>query len=452
MAQERLFGTDGIRARAGEGPLRPEALLRLSRVTAAFARSQKWRPLALMAHDGRRSAGMIGASFAAGLLAEGFELRELDLLTTPGLAYSTKKENAGLGIMISASHNPAEDNGIKIFGPKGSKLSSEAEASIENSYFDKTARSMSGTADHPGKRYPAPAIADRYLENLARHALPGMRLTGMRLVVDASNGAGSHVAPTLFRSLGARIVPIFCSPDGRNINRGCGAVHPQALARRVRKEKAHLGIALDGDGDRAIFADDRGEILDGDGTLFVLARDLLARRKLAKKTVVATVMSNLGLRVALAELGVTLRFVGVGDRQVVEALQGEKLSLGGEQSGHIVFGKDFGYLGDGLYTALRLLDVMRRAKKPLSELRRPLRRFPQVLRNVRVASKPPFEQRPRIVQSLRGVESRLGENGRVLLRYSGTEPLARVMVEGPDLPSITNWAEEIAATIAAELS
>lgn len=447
----RLFGTDGIRGKAGEGILQAQSVLALARAAGVYCRQEGLKPLACLAHDGRRSAGMIAGAFEAGLLAEGIDVHSLGLLTTPALAFLSRQRKAGLGVMISASHNPATDNGIKLFGPGGSKLSDRAEERIE-SLFGEISSSPPKTAAKIGIRTEDAIATSDYSEHLRSIAFPSLRLRGWKIVLDAAHGGGSFLGPTILRAFGATVISTFCDPNGDNINQGCGAVHPEVLARRVRREKARIGIALDGDGDRSIFVDEKGEVLDGDATLFILAKDLLSRRRLAKKTVVATVMSNLGLRIALAELGVRLHTVAVGDRQVVEALREQKLSLGGEQSGHIVFGKDHHFVGDGIYTALRLLEAMHRAGKPLSEIRRPFRRLPQVLRNVRVSVKPPFEERPRIVQSLRGVERQLGENGRVLLRYSGTEPLARVMVEGPDLPQITGWAEEIAAAIAAELS
>jgi phosphoglucosamine mutase len=350
--------------------------------------------------------------------------------------------------MLSASHNPAPDNGVKLFGPGAQKLPDEVEDAIEadvRASFD------------PAEEWPEAvppeidtSVEEDYLAHLAA-AAGDLRLNGLTLALDCANGGASRVAPRILGRLGAQVVATFCDPDGDNINQDCGATQPQALRETVRLHEAHVGITLDGDGDRCILLDERGGLVHGDGILTLLARHAKAEGAWSDPRIVATVMSNRGLHRALREVGVGVVTVDVGDRRVVEALRRESLALGGEQSGHIVFGAENHYVGDGLYTALRVLQVMRATKKPLSELAAPYRPFPQVLINVPVARKEPLADLPPVADLVRETEEALGEDGRVLLRYSGTEPLARVMVEGPDAAWIQARAEELAERIQREL-
>ncbi len=442
-APPRLFGTDGIRGRYGVGWLAPGPVSRLGRAIGQTLRPAE-HGRALVGHDGRRSGPELERALARGLSAAGLEVTSAGLITTPGLALLGKLESFDLTVMISASHNPAHDNGIKVFDAEGDKLADELEDEIEARVrADET--TIDPSDDDVAPQHDA-TLEQRYLANL-REACGDLDLSGSTIVLDCANGGGSRVAPRILGRLGAHVVSIASAPDGDNINERCGSTHPEALQEAVRLNSADLGVALDGDGDRCLLVDGRGRLVDGDGILTVLARNLKAHDRLSDPRIVATVMSNRGLHRALREVGVGIVTVGVGDRRVVEALRAEGLSLGGEQSGHVVFGADNHYIGDGTYTALRVLAALREEDATLEELAAPYRAFPQVLLNVPVASKPDLEAFPAITGAVRRVEDSLGDDGRVLLRYSGTEPLARVMVEGPDEDSIRRQAREIASEI-----
>ena len=433
----RIFGTDGIRGRAGEGWLAAEATTRVGHALGSvLGRHSGTGPKrALLGHDGRRSGPGLELALARGLAAAGFESLSTGLITTPGLAWLTRHGEFGLGVMVSASHNPSEDNGIKVFSGQGEKLSDELELAIEDLlHSDAT---------------PPPAEADlsvdarleeSYLEHLVNHSARGLRLNGLPLVLDCANGGGSRVGPRVFGRLGAELHTIAAEPDGENINRDCGSTHLEQLRSEVLRQGAKIGIALDGDGDRCLLVDERAEVVHGDGILTLLARRKMELGGWQDPRIVATVMSNRGLHVALREVGVGVVEVGVGDRQVVEALRAEGLLLGGEQSGHIVFGPDNDFIGDGITTALAVLRVVRETGKSLSELAAPYRPLPQVLLNVKVAEKPNLSTLPTVGLRSAAHRGAPGQDGRVLLRYSGTEPLARVMVEGPDADEIGDLA------------
>ena len=397
---------------------------------------------ALIAHDGRESGPILEQAIAAGLRAEGVESVSAGLLTTPGLAWLTKMGEFDLGVMISASHNPAEDNGVKLFSASGEKLLDEAEERVEELLRDQD----------PAESVSAPvqlktSLSASYEEHLREHACPELDLTGVRIALDCANGAGSRLAPAVFEGLGASVTKLHCEPDGVNINADCGSTHPQSLQAEVRNGDFHLGVALDGDGDRCILVDEEGELVHGDGIMTIIARWRASHLAYKDPRIVATVMSNRGLHRALREVGLSVFTVGVGDRQVVEALRSENLELGGEQSGHIIFGEDNAYIGDGTYTALRVLRVLQAEKVPLSQLAAPYQEFPQVLLNVRVTSKPPLEELVSLNERAAKHEAEMGEDGRVLLRYSGTEPVLRVMVEGPDEARIQEMAQDLADLI-----
>jgi phosphoglucosamine mutase len=455
--QERIFGTDGVRGRAGEGWLAPSAVAAIGRAAGEVLGGRSAgprRPQALVGHDGRRSGPELEAALASGLASKGFDVQSVGLITTPGLALLTRLEEFRLGAMLSASHNPAEDNGIKLFSENGEKLSDETELEIERRLLrDPAVTAPQATQTSPAKASPPhdDSLEAAYFGYLVEKAAAGLRLDGLSIVVDCANGGGSRVAPRVFGRLGAVVRAIAADPDGDNINLRCGATHPEALQAEVRSQSAHLGLALDGDGDRSILVDEQGELVDGDAILAILGRHAMQRGELPDPRIVATVMSNRGLHRALRDVGVGVVTVDVGDRRVVEALRREKLRLGGEQSGHVVFGPDHFYIGDGIYTTLRVLRVLAETKRPLSELASVYRPFPQVLLNVRVARQPPLADLPRLARARSKVEEELGEDGRVLLRYSGTEPLARIMVEGPDLSRIQSQAQELADLIAAEI-
>jgi len=456
LTHTRIFGTDGIRGRAGEGWLAADAVSALGRTAGSVLSEQanlgprggrrRGPRRVLLGHDGRRSGPELEAALARGFAASGFRASSAGLITTPGVALLCRLEGFQVAAMISASHNPAEDNGIKLFNGRGEKLSDELEIEIER----RLAESAEPAREGPPPAHD-PALEGAYLAYMIERAGAGLRLDGLSLVVDCANGGASRVAPRVFGRLGAQTIAIHAEPDGDNINRRCGSTQPADLQAEVRKLGAQVGVALDGDGDRCVFVDERGALVHGDGILTVCARHAMQRCELPGERVVATVMSNRGLHRALRELGIGVVTVDVGDRNVVEGLRREGLELGGEQSGHVVFGSDHFHIGDGIYTALRVLRILRETGKPLSELAAPYQPFPQVLLNVPVARKPHLSQVPRVAEAVREIEGELGEDGRVLLRYSGTEPLARVMIEGPDGEMIQRRAQALAGLLAAEI-
>ena len=437
-----IFGTDGIRGRAGEGWLTPAGARAVGRAAGRVLGATGAG--ALLAHDGRASANDLIAALAAGLCEAGLVPRSAGLLPTPGLAWLTRSGDAALGLMVSASHNPAHDNGIKVFGRDGDKPDDALQGRIEELLRGTCAPDESDRTDSPVVE-PDPALRAAYLEHLRSFGVGlGQRLSERRVVIDCANGAGSSVAPLLAEALGLDAGCLFASPDGANINAGCGSTHPEALQEAVVREGARLGIALDGDGDRCILVDESGALVDGDGILTILGRAMAEANELPGSAVAATVMSNRALHIALEERGVRVVETAVGDRAVVDALKEHGLHLGGEQSGHVVLGERNGFIGDGLVTALAVLRVMASSGQPLSDLAAPYQRLPQVLLNVPVGSKPPFEDLPLVQEEVLAAEEALGSRGRVLLRYSGTEPLALVMVEGPDLDQIAALAERVA--------
>jgi phosphoglucosamine mutase len=440
VSAPEIFGTDGIRGRAGEGWLAADGAALVGYSVGRVIVPSGGR--ALLAHDGRRSGLELEAALASGLAAAGVDARSAGLLPTPGLAWLTLTQGFQVGVMVSASHNPAKDNGIKVFTGAGEKPSDALQAELEQ-----LLRAGGGPFEAGGAPPHDPALECAYLEHLVRGA-EGLALDGQRIVLDCANGAGSRVAPQAFGRLGARVTALAAEPDGDNINAGCGSTHPARLQDEVRARGAHLGVALDGDGDRCILVDERGAVVHGDGILTVLGRHA-ARNGRGTERIVATVMSNRGLHRALREVGVGVVEVPVGDRAVVESLRSEGLALGGEQSGHIVLGASNAYIGDGIVTALRVLRVLQETGAPLSELAAPYRPFPQVLINVPVQSKPDLTALPDVAARLRRAEEELGVDGRVLLRYSGTENVARVMVEGPDAAHIQDHADSLADAIRA---
>ncbi len=449
MSPARIFGTDGVRGRAGEGWLSTDAVSALGRtvgaVLAGEARPRKKRRV-LLGHDGRRSGPELCAAMARGLWAAGLRPVSAGLISTPGLAWLARTQEFEFAAMVSASHNPAADNGIKLFTGSGEKLSDAHETEIERRWVADPSPNLEG---------PAPEYDENlelaYLTRLVEKVGAGLKLDGMILALDCANGGASRVAPRVFGRLGAQLTSIAAEPDGDNINRDCGSTHPEALASAVRRVGASAGIALDGDGDRCLMIDEKGQLVDGDGILTILARHAMSKGAWSDPRLVATVMSNKGLGRALRDVGVSVITVDVGDRNVVEALRRENLRLGGEQSGHVVFGSENHFIGDGIYTALRVLEVLRETGEPLSVLAGHFRAFPQVLLNVPVARKPALNSVPSLLDAVRELERELGDDGRVLLRYSGTESLARVMVEGPDQDSILRRAKDLAELVRREL-
>jgi phosphoglucosamine mutase len=454
----RLFGTDGMRGEAGRFPLDAATVSDAGRSLARhlaerLRESGEARPARVVTgRDTRESGAWIEGAFLAGAVEAGAQAESAGVITTPGVAYLARTLPADAGVVISASHNPYQDNGIKIFAPSGRKIDDATERLIEAD-IEAWKGSAGREADAPAGGVDdgrAAGLRTRYLDFLAGEIGRGLSLAGLHLVVDCANGAASELAPALFERLGARLTSINDEPDGRNINRDCGSLHIDGLRRKVLSEGADLGVAFDGDADRALFVDARGQFVDGDATLWAMAQYLDARGQLDGRLVVATVMSNIGLESALRSKGIGLLRADVGDKYVLEELLRTKSALGGEQSGHIIFPR-LSLAGDGMMTTLCLLRAMTEDGAPLSDLTAGFTRYPQVLVNVRVREKRPFDEVPEIARAARELSERLGERGRLLLRYSGTEPLARVMIEGERQEVIEREAEHLAAVIKAAL-
>jgi phosphoglucosamine mutase len=451
--ERHLFGTDGIRGVANRDPMTAETALRLGQAVAQRFRHADRPGRIVIGKDTRLSGYMLESAMQAGIVSAGADVMLVGPLPTPGIAFITWSMRADAGVVISASHNPYQDNGIKIFAADGFKLPDDVEADIERRMEAIGAGNDGARAapDAIGKAVRIDDAVGRYVQFLKQTFPKEHTLDGLKVVVDCSNGAAYQVAPQVFAELGAEVIELNVWPDGRNINHDCGALHPEVMAEEVRQSGAALGIALDGDADRVILADEKGNIVDGDQVMAILGTRLLDRRQLPQQTVVATVMSNLGLERALSAKGGKLLRTAVGDRYVVEAMRERGLSLGGEQSGHIIF-LEHATTGDGVVAALRVLDVMVAEGKPLSELSRAMTRFPQVLLNFAVARKRPFEEMPALQKVIAAIERDLGADGRVLVRYSGTEAKARVMIEGTDEAAIRAQADEIASALQRELA
>jgi len=458
---KRLFGTDGMRGAAGSFPLDADTIWTTGHSLARQLAAQTGHtPRIIAGRDTRESGAWLEAALLAGARAAGALCESAGVITTPGVAFLTRTLPADAGVVISASHNPFQDNGVKIFAPSGRKLDDATERLIEADIH--AARERRDTrADAPRQNAPlqsderaanshAAVLRARYLDYLAGEIGAGLRLDDLKLVMDCANGAAFELAPALCARLGARVVAVGVTPDGRNINRECGSLYVEQLREQVIAAGAHLGVAFDGDADRALFVDARGEIVDGDATLWIMAQQMSARDELKTNLVVATVMSNIGLELALKSRGIELRRTDVGDKYVLEELLRTGARLGGEQSGHIIFPR-LSLAGDGLITTLCLLRALHETGRSLHELTAGFTRYPQVLVNVRVGEKRPFADVPEIAQAVRATEEQLGDRGRLLLRYSGTEPLARVMIEGQRQDEIERLAQALADTIRAAL-
>ncbi len=445
----KLFGTDGIRAVAGEAPLDPPTIFATGLALASSLKRLYPQPRVLLGADTRESSPWISAVISAGLCRGGAEVLNAGVITTPGVAYLTHKHRLAAGVVISASHNPWQDNGIKVFGGDGYKLPDATELAIEEEIFrrlkDSPPPGLKGLSAPPANK----AFREEY-EAFLRNVVPQLNLNGKKIVIDCANGAAAVIASELFTSLGGEIHLTHVTPNGRNINENCGALHPEVVARETKALGADLGITFDGDADRALFADAHGRVVNGDGVMLVAARDMQAKGELAGDVVVATTMSNMGLEAALRSSGIRMLRAPVGDKYVLEMMQKHQASLGGEQSGHILFLRR-STTGDGLLTALVLLDTLARSGKPLHELLSDLRVFPQVIVNVRVREKRPLEQIPAVMESIQQAETDLHGNGRVVVRYSGTEALARVMIEAESEQQMREHAERIAQAIRVEI-
>jgi phosphoglucosamine mutase len=439
----KLFGTDGMRGVAGKPPLDPATTFAVGVALAKWIGQHHLDPEVVIGMDTRESGPWIAAQVAGGLEKNGVRARFAGLITTPGIAHVTRTGPFAAGVMISASHNPYLDNGIKIIDHSGFKLPDEQEHVLEQDIF---AWLNLGEAPSPAELTADEGLDQAYIDDLAA-TLPG-GLGGLRLVVDGSNGAATYLAPALFERLGATVERIHCAPDGKNINLHCGSQHLESLRERVMETRADLGVAFDGDADRAMFISHSGKVVDGDMVLLVAALPLHARGRLSE--VIATVMSNLGLEVALRGQGIGLVRTPVGDKYVLDEMVKRNAPLGGEQSGHIIF-RDYATTGDGLLTALRVLEAMRESGQDLDALTSAFVSYPQLLVNVRVKERRPLAELETVNAGIERAQSEFGENGRVLVRFSGTEPLARVMVEGPALDRVTHHAHAIADAIGNEL-
>ncbi len=439
----KLFGTDGIRAVAGVAPLDPPTIYAVGLALAHTLKSQHPIPRVLLGMDTRESGPWIARLLHAGLADGGATLANAGVITTPAVAYLARKFGFAAGIVVSASHNPWADNGIKLFGGDGYKLPDLQELTIEGEIFERLA------AGAPSRELELPAADAVYRHDyqaFLHAAVPGLALDGMHIVLDCANGAASAIAPELFAGLGGRVELTHAQPNGRNINEACGALHPEIVAAETRQRGAMLGITLDGDADRSLFADGQGRVINGDAVLLLAARALLAEGRLTDNIVVATTMSNMGLEAALGRDGIRMLRAPVGDKYVLEMMRQNNAALGGEQSGHILF-PHLATTGDGLLTSLVLLDILRRSGKRIEELLGDLKTYPQVIVNVRVREKRPLLEVENVAIAIQEAEGALGTNGRVVVRYSGTEALARVMIEAESELLMQKHAQQIAGAI-----
>jgi phosphoglucosamine mutase len=452
---KRIFGTDGVRGTANIEPVTAETALKIGRAAAHVFKNvacrTRERHRIVLGKDTRLSGYMIENALSSGILSMGVDVLFIGPLPTPGVAYVTRSLRADAGIVITASHNQYADNGIKFFRADGFKLDDGIEHQIESLVFSGDIESIRPTADDIGKAVRIDDALGRYIE-YAKASFPrGMTLEGMRIVVDCGHGAAYKSSPCVLRELGAEVIVYGNQPDGKNINKDCGSMHPALLAQKVWEHRADVGIAHDGDADRVTLCDATGMLVDGDDIMAVAALDMLAQGTLCEKTLVATVMSNAGLDMAINSAGGHVIRAEVGDKNVVDEMLRNGFNFGGEQSGHLIF-RDYSTTGDGLVAALQILQIMKSRGQPLAQLTKCWTRFPQRLTNVRVREKKPFEDLPEVIAAVSLAESELKpQGGRILLRYSGTEPKARLLVEGPSTDALDRWSEKIAHLIKAQL-
>lgn len=442
----QLFGTDGVRGIANNYPMTAEIAMQLGRAIAFIVKKQRKGHHIVIGKDTRLSCYMLENALAAGVCSMGVDVQLLGPLPTPGIAFITTSMRADAGIVISASHNPFQDNGIKIFSHDGFKLPDEVELNIEDLIFSQKMAALRPVADEVGKAARIEDVRGRYIVFLKNTFPDKYTLDDFHIVLDCAHGAAYRVAPHVFAELGAKVTCLGDEPDGKNINHDCGALHPEAMADKVRLLGADIGLALDGDADRLVVCDEHGQILDGDHIMAICAADLLRRNRLRKKTLVATVMSNMGLEKVLISREAKLCRADVGDRYVVETMRAKGCNFGGEQSGHLVF-LDHNTTGDGTLAALQLLSIMIKQKKPLSELAQIMTAYPQVLENVRLSSRIEPEQIRGFPEALQAAQDKLGKKGRILVRASGTEPVIRVMAEGEDEKEISSIALDLCDVI-----
>jgi phosphoglucosamine mutase len=442
----KLFGTDGIRGVANVHPMTTEMAMQVGRGVAFIFKNENRRHRIVIGKDTRLSGYMLENALVAGICSMGVDVLLVGPLPTPGIAFITVSMRADAGIVISASHNPFQDNGIKIFSRDGFKLPDRLENQIEELISSDRIASLRPTAKEVGKAFRIDDAVGRYVVYLKNSFPREFTLEGMKIVLDCANGASYRAAPAVFEELGAKIIPLGVEPDGENINHRCGSLHPRVVTQAVKKFGADIGISLDGDADRAIFSDEKGNVVDGDQIMAFCARDLRQANRLKKNTLVATVMSNLQLDLTLRDLGIRVVRTQVGDRYVAEEMSRHGYNFGGEQSGHLIF-LDYNTTGDGVLSALQVLAVMKREGKKLSELASILTPVPQVLLNVPVGHKKDPHQVPEVASRVKKIQKKLGEKGRILVRPSGTESLIRVMVEGEKAKEIRGYAEEIARCV-----
>ena len=451
----KLFGTDGVRGIANQAPMTSETAMAIGRA-AAFLLCQRdinvmpKHPKVVIGKDTRLSGYMLENALSAGFCSMGAKVFLVGPLPTPGIAFITRSMRADIGVVISASHNSYQYNGIKLFDREGFKLPDGTENEIEELMYSEKLDKVRPTMDNIGKATRIDDAMGRYIVFVKNSFPESLSLDGIRVVLDCANGAAYKLAPIVFEELGAEVFSINCKPNGTNINDQCGAVYPQSMCQAVHQHRAEIGIALDGDADRVILSDEKGEIVDGDEILAICALEMLREGTLNRNTVVVTPMSNMGLEIAIRESGGKTISVPVGDRYIVEAMRKHALNLGGEQSGHTIL-LEHSTTGDGVIAALKVLSIMAKTGKKLSELKKQMTRFPQVLQNVYVKDKKDLGTFPKIQDAIKKVEDELGTRGRVLVRYSGTEPLARVMVEGEDPRKIQEYASDISESIRVQL-
>lgn len=446
MGIHKIFGTDGVRGRANSHPMDSEMAMKLGRAAAVVLRNGQHRHRVVIGKDTRLSGYMLETALASGIVSAGTDVMLVGPLPTPGVAFIAKSMRADAGVVISGSHNDWRDNGIKFFDRDGYKLSDTVETKIEAVIVSGEGEAARVSSEKIGKAYRIEDAQGRYIQFLKNCFPHEKTLDGLKIVVDCSNGAGYQVAPHVLTELGANVVPLANTPDGTNINRECGSLHPEAMCQQVKETGADCGIALDGDADRVIMCDDHGEVVDGDIILALCGSHWQKKKKLKRGTIVATVMSNLSLDHVMAKEGIEVLRTQVGDRYVVEAMRQEGFNVGGEQSGHLIF-LDHNTTGDGVLGALQVLAIMLERNQPLSELKKILTPYPQVLLNVFVKEKRDFAQDPAVMEAIEYAKTTLGSRGRVLVRYSGTENIARIMVEGEDKSQIQTLAQTIQGVI-----
>jgi len=454
---KRIFGTDGVRGRANVEPVTAETALKLGRAAAHVFRNlagqarNRVRYRIVIGKDTRLSGYMLENALSSGVLSMGVDVIFIGPLPSPGVAYVTRSLRADAGIVITASHNPYDDNGIKFFGPDGYKLADDIEDQIENLVFSGEIENIRPTAGEIGKAFRVDDAVGRYVEHAKTSFPRGLTLEGLRIVLDCAHGAAYKSTPAVLQELGAELIVSGVQPNGTNINAECGSMHPASLCTRVREYRADLGIAHDGDADRVILCDENGSLIDGDDILAISGLQMLREGTLKKKTVVATVMSNAGLDAAIQAAGGSVIRTAVGDKNVIDRMLADDLNLGGEQSGHLIF-RDHSTTGDGLVAALQILSALKSQQKPLSQLANCWTRFPQLVSNVRVREKRAFEELDDVLDLVAKAEAELKpRGGRVLLRYSGTEPKARLLLEGPDQGTLERLSRGICESIQRQL-